>query len=149
MWYSVLMDIRVQKGDTVSVHYQLSYENGRRLDDSLSTGPVSFVVGNGFVIEGLEEAVIGMALGQQKKTLLPPNKAYGPKEKDLLITIPLSSVPSHLTIEEGKQVEITTKNGKSTKVTLCNISEDTVTLDGNPNPAGEAILLYVEVIAIS
>jgi peptidylprolyl isomerase len=149
MWYSGSMDIRVQPGDTVTVHYQLSYQNGTLLDHSLAKGPVAFVVGNGFVIKGLEDAVLGMALGEQKKLTLSPHQAYGPKEKDLLLTIPRTSVPKHIDIEEGKRIEITTEDGTKTKVRLCEITPSTVTLDGNLDPAGQTILLSVEVITIA
>jgi FKBP-type peptidyl-prolyl cis-trans isomerase 2 len=143
------MDIRVQKGDTVTVHYQLCFQNGKVFDNSLGDGPVSFVLGNGFVIQGLEDAVLGMELGEKKTVTLPPYKAYGSKEKELLLTIPRSSVPDHIEIEDGKRVEIQTEDGAETKLTICDVTADTVTLDGNPEQTGQYIVLSVEVVSIS
>jgi len=67
-----------QDGDTVSVHYTGTFENGTKFDSSVDRGqPFSFKIGAGMVIKGWEQGLIGMKVGEKAKLTLPPELAYG------------------------------------------------------------------------
>ncbi|MDD3159609.1 MAG: peptidylprolyl isomerase [Candidatus ainarchaeum sp.] len=69
---------RAKTGNTVTVHYVGSYENGTIFDSSVDRNqPITFVVGSGQMIEGFDEAVVGMKVGDKKTVIIPPEKAYG------------------------------------------------------------------------
>jgi peptidylprolyl isomerase len=84
-------DLRAQKGDTVSVHYLGRYPGGKVFDTSMekearSAGlynpardykPLQVVLGAGKVIQGFDEALIGMKVNEEKEVVIPPEKAYG------------------------------------------------------------------------
>ena len=68
----------VVKGDTVSVHYIGTLQNGTEFDNSKKRGsPFEFTVGNGQVISGWDEGLVGMRVGGQRILVIPPEKAYG------------------------------------------------------------------------
>lgn len=68
----------VAPGDKVSVHYELSLEDGTVLDSSRDRGePAEFQVGQHQVVPGFEEAVTGMVEGAIRRATLPPELAYG------------------------------------------------------------------------
>ena len=83
--------LRAQKGDTVSVHYVGKYQGGKIFDTSIESEarnaglfspardykPLQVKLGGGQVIAGFEEALIGMAVNEEKEVTLPPEKAYG------------------------------------------------------------------------
>ncbi len=86
-------DLRAQKGDTVSVHYVGKYVGGQVFDTSIESEakksgmyspardykPLQVKLGAGQVIAGFEEALLGMAMNEEKEVTLPPEKAYGKK----------------------------------------------------------------------
>lgn len=82
----VIDDIRigtgaqVKEGDTVSVHYIGSTQNGVQFDSSYVRGPFSFTVGEGKVIQGWEKGLIGMQVGGQRILVIPPKMAYGDRQ---------------------------------------------------------------------
>ena len=66
----------VSKGTTLKVEY-IAKVDGKVVDKSEGNGPLEFTAGAGELIEGFDEAVIGMKLGEEKTVTVPPEKAYG------------------------------------------------------------------------
>lgn len=65
-------------GDTVSVHYVGTLENGTKFDSSIDRGePFSFTLGQNKVIQGWEKGVLGMKVGEERKLTIPFELAYG------------------------------------------------------------------------
>ena len=64
-------------GESVSVNYRGTLENGKEFDSSYGRGPFSFPLGAGRVIKGWDEGVAGMQVGGKRKLVIPPDLAYG------------------------------------------------------------------------
>ncbi len=67
-----------EKGDRVTVHYTGTLQNGTKFDSSHDRGiPFTFNLGEGEVIDGWDEGLIGMNVGETKTLTIPPEKGYG------------------------------------------------------------------------
>jgi FKBP-type peptidyl-prolyl cis-trans isomerase len=66
-------------GDKLAVNYTGTLENGVKFDSSLNPGrtPFVFTVGAGDVIQGWDQGMIGMKVGEQRKLTIPPELGYG------------------------------------------------------------------------
>jgi len=70
--------IGTKNGDSVSVHYVGTLENGTKFDSSIDRGqPFIFTLGAGKVISGWEIGVLGMKIGEKRKLTIPPELGYG------------------------------------------------------------------------
>ncbi len=65
-------------GDVLTVHYTGTLENGEKFDSSVDRGqPFTFTVGVGQVIQGWEQGMVGMKVGEKKKLEIPAELGYG------------------------------------------------------------------------
>jgi FKBP-type peptidyl-prolyl cis-trans isomerase len=67
-----------KKGDTVTVHYTGWLTTGAKFDSSVDRDePFAFVLGEGQVIQGWDQGVATMRVGDKAKLTIPPDLAYG------------------------------------------------------------------------
>jgi len=69
-----------QRGQTVTVHYTGTLENGKKFDSSLDRGkPADFRIGVGAVIKGWDEGLMTMKVGGKRRLIIPGKLGYGPE----------------------------------------------------------------------
>jgi len=139
---------KVEKGNTVRVHYTGKFENGEIFDTSVNRTPLEFIVGNGQVIKGFDEAVIGMKIGERKIVNIPFEEAYGPHMDELVFTFEKQSLPENLNPEIGQKLQLVTGDGKRVNVTIIAVSETDITLDANHPLAGKNLVFEIELVEI-
>jgi len=130
-----------QVGDTVSVHYRGTLDDGSEFDSSAGRDPLQFTVGEGQVIPGFDSAVVGMAVGDKKEVRLEPDDAYGERTDERVINVPKEQAPEGL--EVGQQVML----GQA-PATVVDINDEGVTVDANHPLAGQALTFEIELVGV-
>ena len=138
----------VERGDTVKVRYTGRLENGMIFDSSMSSGPLIFIIGEGELIVGFEEAVVGMKPGESKKAKVPADKAYGPYHRDLAMVVDYDQLPEDFEPEVGERLEMPHERGYPIVCTVTKVTESTVTLDTNHILAGKNLIFEIELVEI-
>lgn len=131
-----------QQGDTVHVHYTGRLDDGTEFDSSRGRDPLSFTIGTGQVIEGFDNAVADLEVGEQATVRLEPAEAYGEVNEDLLVRVERPDEPADL--DEGMRVRLS--NGAT--ATIAEADDETLLLDGNHPLAGEALTFDLELVAV-
>ena len=133
----------------MKVHYSTKNEGGSILYNSRDWEPLEFVVGEKRVIGGVEKGVIGMQVGDQKKIKIPPEDAFGPVKKNLVLSVLEKKFPDNVKpISIGQHFRFKQSNGKLQHATVVDIKGDSIILDGNHPLAGKTLLIEVEVMDI-
>lgn len=129
------------EGDSVLVHYHGTLDDGEVFDSSRERDPLPFVVGSGGVIKGFDDAVRGLAVGETVKVRLDPVDAYGETDETRVFDFPIAQAPEGLAV--GDRVSV-----GGLPATVTEITEETVTVDGNHELAGKALTFEIELVEI-
>ena len=138
----------VKEGNTVRVHYTGTLVDGSVFDTSKEKEPLEFTLGQGQIIPGFEEAVVGMKVGESKSVYIAAENAYGLHRDELVVDVPLDQLPQDLNLEVGRKLQMRQTNGQSIVVTVTGISEKEVTLDANHALAGQDLKFEIELVEI-
>lgn len=136
------------EGDTVRVHYTGKLDDGTVFDTSREGDPLEFTIGEGQVIPGFEEAVVGMETGDSRETTIPPEKAYGDRQTERIVTVDRDQFPEEIQPEVGQRLEVQQPDGKSIPVTVARVGDDDVTLDANHPLAGRDLTFDLELVEV-
>ncbi len=141
---------KAKKGDNVTVHYTGKFEDGKVFDTSLDGHPLSFELGSGNIIQGVDDAVEGMEPGESKTVIIPPDKAYGEYQKELVIKMDVSKLPPDADPQIGQKLSANhTGNNSKITFTIVDIEENILTLDANHVLAGRNLTFDIELVKIS
>jgi len=137
---------KIKNGDTVKVHYTGRFEDGKVFDTSKTDGrePLDVVLGQGMLIPGFENGLIGMMVGESKTIEIEPQDGYGNRIDELTNEVPKSHVPEGVKVDDML-------TGQSQQgpinVRVAEVKEETVVLDANHPLAGKRLIFDLEVVS--
>lgn len=137
-----------KQGDTVHIHYTGTLEDGTEFDSSRDREPLVFTLGEGQVIAGFDQAVLGMQSGETKRVTIAADEAYGQYEDDLVFEIDRAQLPASFAPVLGEQYQMEQGNGQTRVVTVSEMSNDSVTLDANHPLAGYDLTFDLELVSV-
>lgn len=138
----------VTEGDTITLHYTGSLDDGTIFDSSEGRPPMSFKVGAGQVIPGFDDGVRGMQIGDSRHIVVPADQAYGEYHEDLVKVVPRDAFPPDMKPAIGLVLELELPSGESMPVRIIDVEGDDVVLDANHLLAGEALNFDVHLVSI-
>ena len=140
---------QAKPGDTLHMHYKGTLDDGTVFDSSEGRDPLSFELGSGQIIPGLDAGVAGMAVGETRTVRVEPAEAYGEHNPDNVQAVDRANVPDHIPTEPGTQLQVQTQGGGAVNVVVVEATEDKLVLDANHPLAGKALTFEVELVEIS
>src|SRR5512145_2356189 len=97
--------------DTVFVHYTGSFTDGTVFDSSADREPLEFAIGQGSVIPGFENGIVGMSEGESKILNIPAREAYGLQREDLLAIVGRAQMPPGVDLQTGMTLQARSPDG--------------------------------------
>lgn len=140
---------QAKSGDKVRVHYTGKLEDGTVFDTSNGRDPLEFTIGQQQVIAGFEQAVVGMDPGQTKTAKIPVEQAYGPCREDMVVQVPREKLPEGLDPKLGDRLQVGQPDGCQIPVTVTEITESALKLDGNHPLAGKELTFDIELVEVA
>lgn len=137
----------ISEGDTVSVHYKGSLEDGKVFDTSEGRDPLEFQVGAGQVIPGFEQAVVGKDVGEKATAEVPPEQGYGERNPEMIRKLPKEQLNAE-GLEQGQVLGLEDEQGRQYQATVAELDDENVTLDFNHFLAGQTLRFEIEVVDV-
>jgi peptidylprolyl isomerase len=158
---------QVKNGDKVIINYigkledgtvfDTTYEDADCSEESCSdegcgcgdeSGPMELTIGSEEFFPLVEEALIGMSIGEKKTVLIPAKDAFGEYDMEKIFNVPRTDMPEDLKPEVGDELTITNDDDDAFDVTVVEVNEESVTFDSNHPLAGEDLTFELEVVEI-
>lgn len=139
--------MEIKSNSKVTVHYTGKLEDGTIFDSSIETGrePLKATLGEGQLIPGFENGLVGMTVGERKTITIEASDAYGEPNDQYITEIPKEMIPEG--VEIGAMLQANGPNG-TFNVVVKEIKETTVILDANHPLAGKKLIFDLEVVNI-
>lgn len=149
----------VQSGDQIVVDYVGKHLDGRVFDTSIQSiaqenglyNPqrnyeewLVFTVGAGQMIQGFDEAVLGMKVGETKTVEIPADKAYGEKNEQMIIHVPLKEVGDLSGAQVGMKILLSGRY----PATITAITDTEIVFDANHELAGQTLIFDITIKSI-
>ncbi len=139
----------MQIGDhkVVSIHYTLRDKDGQVIDSSEGSSPLAYIHGKGNIIPGLEDGLLGKAVGDKLTVVVAPEHGYGVHNENLVQVLPRDMFQGIDDIQPGMQFQAVGGNGPVV-ITVKGVDGDRVTVDGNHELAGVELHFDVEIVDV-
>jgi len=139
---------QAKQGDTVRVHYTGTLDDGTMFDTSADREPLEFTIGGGQVIVGFDIAVLDMAPGEKRVSVIPALEAYGEHSLELVTDVDRERFPADMELEIGQQLQVGLPDNQQAIVMIVDLSDTAVTLDANHPLAGQQLTFEIELVEI-
>jgi FKBP-type peptidyl-prolyl cis-trans isomerase SlyD len=139
--------MNITKDRVVTIDYTLKDTEDNVLDSTSGAEPLLYLHGHENIIPGLEKALEQKVSGDRIIVRIPAAEAYGERDEGLVITVPRDQFEGLKAVKVGMQFEAETSNG-SCMVTVTDVADKTVTVDGNHPLAGMDLNFEVTVVAV-
>lgn len=138
-----------QDGSKVRVHYTGKLDDGTIFDSSQGGEPLEFTIGQGQMIPGFEQGVLGMEPGESKTVHIPAEQAYGAHRPDGVMEVDRSVIAPDMELAVGMRLQATNARGRPVEMLVVAINDDKVTMDANHPLAGKDLTFDIQVLEIS
>ena len=138
----------VKANDTVRVHYTGRLTTGEIFDSSIDREPLEFTMGQGMLIPGFENGMMGMKVEEKRTVEIPSAEAYGEVHEQLIMEVPKEQLPQDMEPEVGMGLISQSPDGREMPLKIIDVKEETITVDGNHPLAGKDLIFDIELVEI-
>jgi FKBP-type peptidyl-prolyl cis-trans isomerase SlpA len=139
----------INQTSKVTMNFSLSLEDGTLVDSTFdSNEPLTFTMGDGTLIDGLEYAVVGLSVGDKQSISIEPGVGFGFPDESAIQTMKCSDFGKDIELKPGVVIEFDAPSGLRVPGTILEVDDDTVKVDFSHPLAGRTVIFNVEILDI-
>jgi FKBP-type peptidyl-prolyl cis-trans isomerase SlyD len=146
----VITDFDIQPNRHVTLDYELRDEDGDLLDASEIEGgePIRYVHGYGMLVPGLEAALVGLKVGDEREIVVPADSGYGEYDESLLVEVDRAEFPNPKAVAVDDEFVAESPDGEEVAMRVVEVQDDVVVVDANHPLAGMTLRYNVAVRSV-
>ena len=137
--------MEITKHAVVTIDYELKDDEGNIIDSSEGSDPLLYLHGAKNIIEGLEKALDGKKTGDAVSVAVSPEEGYGARDDARIQSVPKDMFEDQNQVKVGEQFMAQGPDGEQLTVTISEVTDDKVVVDGNHPLAGKNLNFEVEI----
>ncbi|HLS98405.1 MAG: FKBP-type peptidyl-prolyl cis-trans isomerase [Porticoccaceae bacterium] len=141
-------DLTIGPGTRVTLHFSLALDDGTLVDSTFGREPAVFEVGDGSLLPGYEDALLGLRAGDETQFDMKPEHGFGQHNPNNIQTMARADFDPGLTLEAGLVLSFADANRAELPGVVVDFDEETVTVDFNHPLAGRDIVFRVAILAV-
>jgi FKBP-type peptidyl-prolyl cis-trans isomerase 2 len=137
----------INHGKKVAIEYTVFLADGTQIDSNVGEDPLVFVHGSNQIFPALEQALLGLTVGDSKQVHLRAEDAYGPIVPEAYREVEADAVPQAYRFQ-GAILGVQDPAGGIYPVRVREVKENKIVLDFNHPLAGQALRFDVKVLQV-
>ena len=141
------MNLQIQTGTSVTLHFSLALENGHIVDSNFEGNPATFSVGDGNLLPGFESSLLGLEVGDEREFIISPENAFGQHNAQNVQAVDRGNFDES-ELEIGSILSFQNGDGELPGVIIA-LEENQVLVDFNHPLSGKNIVFQVKIVEIN
>ena len=141
------MNLQIQTGTSVTLHFSLALENGHIVDSNFEGNPATFSVGDGNLLPGFESSLLGLEVGDEREFIISPENAFGQHNAQNVQAVDRGNFDES-ELEIGSILSFQNGDGELPGV-IISLEENQVMVDFNHPLSGKNIVFQVKIVEIN
>ena len=138
----------IERTSRVTLFYRLGLTDDQVLEDNFDDEPMTVVLGQGEMAEGLELALIGLREGDEQTIDIGPDLAFGYVDETLFRALSRAEFDPSMELETGLIIEFANEDGDTLPGTIIDFDDERVHVDLNHPLAGQTVRYSVKIIEV-
>ncbi|WP_299977820.1 peptidylprolyl isomerase [uncultured Pseudoteredinibacter sp.] len=144
-----MTELAIGPGTQVTLHFAIKMADGTLVDSTFDGSPATFSVGDGNLLPGFEQVLMGLSAGDEKEFPISPEQGFGQRNPNNIQEIPKNSFTDDIELEEGLMVSFADAQQAELPGVVAEVNDDVVKVDFNHPLAGRDLIFEVRIIAVA
>jgi len=132
----------------VFMNYTLTDDDGTTIDTNVGGDPMPYLHGGNNIVPGLEKELVGLETGSKVQVAVQPEEGYGPVIPEAIATIDKDAFGDIEDIQPGMQFQAQGPEGQIQIITIKEVTDEGILVDGNHPLAGKVLNFEVEITEV-
>lgn len=137
----------IAEGNRVRLNFELRFSDGVFVDSNEGLEPVEVVIGDGILLESVENALLGKTKSERVKITIEPDEGYGYADPGLILEVPLADIPKE-SRQPGAAMTAYDEDGEQRVVLITEVCGDHAKVDFNHPYAGRTLCYDIVIVDV-
>ncbi|WP_430461666.1 FKBP-type peptidyl-prolyl cis-trans isomerase [Thalassolituus sp. LLYu03] len=139
----------IAQNSKISMHFALKLDEQQVVDSTFGRQPAQFTLGDGNLLPGFEEFLVGLTTGDHKTFDIPPEKAFGQPNPQNVQEMKRNTFPVDMPVAPGLMVSFADAQGAELPGVISHVEGDWVMVDFNHPLAGKTLKFEVQILEVN